>query len=173
MSVSHRDTECLVPFILTSTARLRGYSQLTECLLPKCHISPGKPPSCIPNIESSNYDPHSLLLPEKTEPQVHAWADSHHLTTKIARVHPEPKELSFSGCFFPPAPLTQPGQLGIGRCWQKPISTPGQCVLFLPAPVGDFPQFTSSIIQWVFVTRNTYKAECPPSKRLHFRETKS
>ena len=95
-SVSPPDAEPLsVPFhpvpARTPAPCLAGKpaSWPTECLLLRGHTFPGKTPSYTVNIKSSNYDPHPPVLPEKTQPQAHAWADSHDLATRIWREHPE------------------------------------------------------------------------------------
>lgn len=127
------------------------------------------------SYENSNYDPHPHLLPEKTEPQVHTWADSHHLDTEMVRVRPEAGGAQLFGGLSTPAPLTQPGRLqgqeGVDR---KPSPCqPGRCVSFPPAPLRDVPPVTRSFIQHGFATGNACPAGSQPSERLHFREAKN
>lgn len=131
-----------------------------KCLLLKRHIFPRKTPSCIPPIKivttSMTHIPTFCQKRQSLKPTPGLTC----ITSKIMRMHPEPKRAQLLWVFLHPS-ATDPAwpAAGTGRCWQKPISRPAwlawtndPCVLVLPALL-----FTSLFIQWVFVAGNTCK----------------
>ena len=179
--LSHLSPSSLCP--LTSAPRLteQAPSRLTERLLWKGHVFPGKTPSCIPNIKHSNYDPRIPTLCQKR----HSLESTPGLTRMTLPLkHPEStrnqKELNFSPWRLstPATPaLTPPGRLrGQEGRGQKPLPVPA----WLPRgptgkglPWGTFHESQVPLFHKYPEVWQRRGTKSQASKRVHFRGTKN